>query len=243
MFVTTGANGASARTVLKRGRLQREPDPDAGLARRGVEETRVLVRRRLAADQRLLEDVHGLRQDGRAPAELPQELAHARGLRVGAEDVVLEVQRVADLVERAVLGEARREAARVRVDGVQLCEEVDPVGGVQEVVRGALRALLLLCACVEADELADRVPALDEVVHAAEHRLALVGRREAAQVQEAVGVEVHAAVRVDGAPGAARRVVRRALHPRGKGRGGRLPRPVLGPCPLAPRSQRRELRR
>ena len=89
--------------------MEGEPEPDAGLARRGVEEARVLMRRRLAADPRILEDVHRLRQHRVAPAELLQQAGEARRLCVAAEGGVEEVQAVADLVERIQLVQPLRQ--------------------------------------------------------------------------------------------------------------------------------------
>jgi hypothetical protein len=53
----------------------------------------------LAADQRLLEDVHGLRQHRPPPAERCQQRGQPRRARVVAEDVLLQVEPVPDLAQ------------------------------------------------------------------------------------------------------------------------------------------------
>ena len=57
----------------------------------------------------------------RGAPQLAQELAHTRGLRVGAEHIVVEVQPVPDLVECPMLGKPIYETTCRVIDGPKLC--------------------------------------------------------------------------------------------------------------------------
>lgn len=122
-------------SILHGGILQRQPETDRRLGLR-VQERRVLVGRHLAANARVLVNVHTLRHGWPPEAQLPAHLADAFAARQLPKDVMLGVQRMADLVQRQLGG---NEQCTVRVDGVRLEEVAHFVAGLEEVGVPILR--------------------------------------------------------------------------------------------------------
>ena len=186
--------------VVERRVLERQPQPEARV-RVGAQEARVLMGRHLAADPRLLEDVHRLDEVRPLPAELVHERAHLARLRVLSKGGLVHVQGVADLVQR--LGLRNEQVAGLLVHRAGLEEEAHlrsrksmrlractrrterlpcrahRVAGAHEVV------VLALCRGLRAVGLEDRrcrrrIPLLDQDIHRSQHLLALGHAREAA---------------------------------------------------------------
>mmetsp|Transcript_1185 Transcript_1185/g.4631 ORF Transcript_1185/g.4631 Transcript_1185/m.4631 type:complete len:305 (+) Transcript_1185:45-959(+) len=156
-------------TVADGAVLERDPYPGAGHRVR-PEERGVLVRRDLAADARVLEDVHALHRRGLGHAQGPQELAHLRGPRERAERRVDVVHGVSDLVDG--LGLRLSQFPGALVEGVLLEEEGEVVAAVQEVrVAGAL----LVLRREDGSRDGGWVEGFHELVRAAEHARDLVG--------------------------------------------------------------------
>jgi hypothetical protein len=95
-----------------------------------VQERGVLMADYLAADPRLLEDVHGLQQQGRRDAELADQRGEVRRAREALEGQIEVVEGMADLVDRG--GLALPEPA-LAVERLLLEEEPDLVARLQEV--------------------------------------------------------------------------------------------------------------
>ena len=96
------ARGRPQAAVLERGVLDREPEPGDG-HRVGVEERGVLVAAHLAADVRLLEDVHRLQRQRVDETEVGGDLGESGLVGEPLELVVEVVLGVADLVDAQLL--------------------------------------------------------------------------------------------------------------------------------------------
>ena len=135
--------------------------------RLGVQEARVLVTADLAADPRLLEDVHRLQQQGLGDAELGHQRGQRRLAREALEDRVEIVQRVADLVDRARLALPQ---PALSVERLLLEEEADPVAGLEEV---AVLGVAVLARREDGRDLG-RLEGLQQLGHARAQRVALL---------------------------------------------------------------------
>mmetsp|Transcript_56736 Transcript_56736/g.159274 ORF Transcript_56736/g.159274 Transcript_56736/m.159274 type:complete len:295 (+) Transcript_56736:406-1290(+) len=186
--LAVGAGPRPKAAVLQRGRVQRQPEAEASLPRRGVQEGRVLVGRHLATDRRLLENVHGLRQHRIPPAQLRDEAGDLVGVGVATEHRVRHVQAVPHFVQRTLLGNALLQTPVV-LHRTLFQEKVDAVGAVQEVVGRALAFHLVPVGGEDRGHGLLGVPLPDELQHARPHALQLLGRREPLDDEEPVPLE------------------------------------------------------
>jgi len=168
--------------VLDRGVLEREPEADAALGCR-VQEAAVLVAMHLAADARLLEDVHRLDQQRPRQADRPGDPGEPRIAREPVEHRVEIVQGVADLVQRQLLGLAQ---PPLGVEGVGLEEEADLVAGFEEV---AVAAVALVVGAENRGD-ARRVEGIDQLGHPPAQRRAGGSGGEAVDDEEALAFPV-----------------------------------------------------
>ena len=129
--MTAGEHPQTA--IVDRGVLQGDPQAQHALGD-SVQERGVLVAGHRAADPWLLEDQHRLQEHRLRQARRRHQRRDRRRAGEGREHRIQVVQRVADLVDRLRLGLAQ---AALLVEGLRLEEEVDALGGVQEVVVGS----------------------------------------------------------------------------------------------------------
>lgn len=122
--------------VLQRRILQRYPETDCRLRLRG-QERRVLVRAHLAAHAGILVNVHALRHRRPPEAQLPAHLLDALAARYPLEQLVLDVQRMADLVQGQLGG---HEQCAVGGHGARLEEVAHLVARLAEVGVAVLGA-------------------------------------------------------------------------------------------------------
>eukprot|EP00411_Alexandrium_monilatum_P022624 CAMPEP_0175212574 /NCGR_PEP_ID=MMETSP0093-20121207/15747_1 /TAXON_ID=311494 /ORGANISM="Alexandrium monilatum, Strain CCMP3105" /LENGTH=332 /DNA_ID=CAMNT_0016505871 /DNA_START=89 /DNA_END=1084 /DNA_ORIENTATION=+ len=177
-------------TVLERCRVERQPEPQAGWARRGVQEGGVLVGRHLAPDLRLLEYIHGLWDDGVSVPQLLHEVGDLLRVAVGPEGLVHDVQPMSNLVQCSRLGDVWLQLPLCSSRSF-LQEEVYAVCAVQEVVGGALVSrLMLLVRHEDGRQGLVGVPLADELLHTLLKSSALIRRGECLDVQESVPLEV-----------------------------------------------------
>ena len=92
--------GSAIRQPLSRSASSRAIQKPVTVDGPRVQVGRVLVPADLAADMRLLEEVHRLQQQRLAEAQRPRQLGQARLARDAVEDGIEIVQRMADLVQR-----------------------------------------------------------------------------------------------------------------------------------------------
>ena len=158
--------------------LEREPEAGAALGL-GVQEGAVLVADHLGTDPRLLEDVHGLEEQGLDVADVRRDLGQGRAAGELIEDRVEVVERVPDLVDRQLLRLAQLPGLG---EGIGLEEESDLVARIEEVAVPAVPAL----AGLEHRPEARGIEPGQQLGHAGAQAIAGLGRDEALQDQVAV---------------------------------------------------------
>ncbi len=142
----------------------------------------ILVADDLAADFRLLEDVHGLEQQRQGDAEVAHQLGQSRPARERFEDRIDVVERMADLVDRALL--AVPQPARL-VERLPLEEEANLVARFEEI---AILCMILPRSRENRRHLA-RLERLNQLRHPPPQRRALGPRHEPGQDQVAIARE------------------------------------------------------
>mmetsp|Transcript_20917 Transcript_20917/g.42206 ORF Transcript_20917/g.42206 Transcript_20917/m.42206 type:complete len:228 (+) Transcript_20917:352-1035(+) len=180
-------------SVLQIGVIQRQPETKTSLVGLCEEKGGVLVRCHLPPNPCLLEYIHRLGDDGIYPAQLANKRSDFSRNRIVVECPRADVHSVSGLIQRRDLVASELLAEfPVLVNRVLLCEKVNPISAVEEIV---VRPLGLDLPLISPEHtrlpLLSRIPKFfSETPHLVLHFLDHLGGDESPHVEESISVKV-----------------------------------------------------